>query len=196
MSGLPRDDITRLLQELDAGTSGAVDQLLPVVYAELRRVADGHLRRERAGHTLSPTALVHEAYLRLVGSDPIAWESRAHFFGIAARAMRQILVAHARRRGAEKRGGQWERVTLYTDETPSGSPGAPHDLDLIAVHDALERLSSIDERTARVVELRFFAGLTLDETAHVIGVSRRTVADDWSLARAWLARELGVGGEG
>jgi RNA polymerase sigma factor (TIGR02999 family) len=192
MSSDPPADITRLLRELGDGRAGAIDDVLPVVYGELRRLADRQLRGERAGHTLSPTALVHEAYMHLIRDHDLSWESRAHFFGIAARAMRQVLVAHARRRAAGKRGGGWERVTLYTDATPHGSATDERSFELLDVHDALERLAELDERTARVVELRFFGGLTLEQSAHVLGVSRRTAADDWSLARAWLARELGA----
>jgi len=185
------EEITARFLQRGKGDPAALDYVLPIVYAELRRVADRHLGQERGGHTLSPTALVHEVYLRLAGGTEASFEGRAHFFGVAARAMRQVLVDHARRRRASKRGGAWDRVTLYTDVTPAGTP-APQEFELLDVHDALDRLVALDERTARVVELRFFGGLTLEETAEVLGVSRRTAADDWSLARAWLARELGA----
>jgi RNA polymerase sigma factor (TIGR02999 family) len=186
----PSADITRLLQRRGEGDPAAVDSVFPIVYAELRRLADRHLAQESPGHTLSPTALVHEVYLRLAGDADASWQGRAHFFGVASRAMRQVLVDHARRRRASKRGGEWNRVTLHTDATPAGAQ-VSLEFELLDVHDALERLASLDERTARVVELRFFGGLTLEEVAEVLGVSRRTAAEDWSLARAWLARELG-----
>jgi RNA polymerase sigma factor (TIGR02999 family) len=180
-----RSQVTRILQRPDPETP-TVDRLLPLVYPELRRLALNHLRRERENHTLSPTALVHEAYLRLAGGAEVSWESRAHFFGAAARAMRQILVDHARIRGAAKRGGGWRRVTLEEEFTPSGR----RHFDFLDLHNALEKLMGFDERAARTVELRFFGGLTLDEVAHVLGVSRRTVAGDWTVARMWLSREL------
>jgi RNA polymerase sigma factor (TIGR02999 family) len=182
--------ITRLLHDLGRGEPGAFDALLPLVYEELRILANRHLHQERAGHTLSPTALVHEIYLELAGDANLSWENRAHFFGIAARAMRQVLVSHARRRDAAKRGGGWERVTLSPDLAPDGTPGPSHEVEILDIHHALEKLGAIDERAGRVVELRFFGGLTLDEIAFLLGVSRRTVADDWAVARAVLAREL------
>lgn len=157
------------------------------MYEELRTLATNLMRNERPDHTLRPTALVHEAYLRLLpeaGSS--RWESRAHFFGVAARAMRQILVDHARQRGAVKRGGGLQRVTL--DEALV--PDAPADMEIVALHDALERLSALDERMGRVVELRTFAGLTMAEIAHVLSVSKRTVDADWSFARKWLSQQL------
>ncbi len=146
------------------------------------------MRRERPDHTLRPTALVHEAYLRLVDASPASpWENRAHFFGIAARAMRQILVDHARERSALKRGGGLQRITL--DEPLAAADAL--DLDILAVHDALDKLAVLDERMARGVELRVFAGLTMTEVAEVLGVSKRTADGDWSVARKWLAKELG-----
>ena len=178
--------VTRILRELDLGDPGQAEELLEIVYDELRKLARRQLRGERAGHTLQPTALVHEAYLRLARGREARWESRAHFFGAAARAMRQILVDHARRRRAGKRGGGAERVTL--DTSVPGEDGVA--ADVLDLHEALERLALNDPDLARLVELRFFAGLTLDETAETLGVSRRKVAKDWSVARLWLQREL------
>jgi RNA polymerase sigma factor (TIGR02999 family) len=190
---LPPSEVTRLLLERNApgGTPGAsAEQLFELVYDELRRLAQSLLRRERPEHTLQPTALVHEAFLRLVGETSISWQDRAHFLGIAARAMRQILVDHARRRGAVKRGGGWQRVTLTGEE-----PAAPGDaLEILELHEALDRFAALDARAARVVELRVFGGLTVQETAHLLEVSPRTVDGDWAVARLWLSRELG--GEG
>ena len=163
-----------------------VDALLPVVYEELRRLAASYLRRERPGQTLQPTALVHEAYLRLMKDRPERWQNRAHFCAIAAHSMRQILIERARARGAQKRGGAQPRVTLdeglVAGETPS--------FDLVALDEALGRLEQIDAEQARLVELRFFGGLTIEETAEAIGVSPATLKRRWSLARAWLFREL------
>jgi RNA polymerase sigma factor (TIGR02999 family) len=179
--------VTQILRQLDLSDPEQAEELLAVVYDELRQLAGRQLRGERPGHTLQPTALVHEAYIRLVDADGITWESRAHFFGIAARAMRQILVDHARRRDADKRGGGWERVTLDTGVAED----AGVDTDILDLHTALENLASHDADLARLVELRFFAGLTLDEAADALGVSRRKAAKDWSVARLWLQRELG-----
>lgn len=159
---------------------------MDLVYGELRTLAAGYLRREAAAATLQPTALVHEAYLRLVGGRDIDWRSRAHFFGIAARTMRQILVDHARQRVAAKRGGGGRCVTLHTEMLGADQVSC----GVMDLHEALERLSAMDERTGRMVELRFFAGLTLDEAAAAVGVSRRKAAKDWSVARLWLGREL------
>ena len=174
---------------LDLSDPKHAEELLAIVYDELREIARRQLRGERQGHTLQPTALVHEAYLRLVDSRDMAWESRAHFFGTAARAMRQILVDHARRRNAAKRGGGQERVTLDSGIAAEDSVTA----EVLDLNDALEKLSSHDGDLARLVELRFFAGLTLDETADALGVSRRKAAKDWSVARLWLQRELRQG---
>lgn len=170
-------------------SDSSVEELMPLVYDELRRLARGYLARERRGHTLEPTALVNEAYLRLVDQTHADWRGRSHFFAVGAMMMRRILVDHARRRGSGKRGGDWLRVTL-SEELPRG------DLDLarlLSLQDALERLSELDERQGRVVELRLFAGLTVEEVAEVLGVSKRTVEGDWKHARVWLARELGQG---
>ncbi len=181
-----RSRVTRILQNLDASDPHAREQVVALVYDELRVLAQAQLRRERAGHTLQPTALVNEVYLRLFDSNANSWESRAHFFGVIARAMRQVLVDYARKRAAAKRGGELERVTLVTDIADSGDNAT----DVIELHLALEKLSANDEALARLVELRFFAGLTLDEAADTLGVSRRKAAQDWGVARLWLMREL------
>jgi RNA polymerase sigma factor (TIGR02999 family) len=165
----------------------SADSLLPIVYQELRRLAASYLRRERPGQTLQPTALVHEAYLRLVKDRPGRWQNRAHFCAIAAHSMRQILIERARARGAQKRGGAQPRVTL--DEALVA--GQEPTVDLVALDLALERLAAIDPEQARLVELRFFGGLTVDETAEAMNISPATVKRHWAVARAWLARELG-----
>ena len=170
----------------------AAEELLPLVYDELRRLARRYLSRERPDHTLEPTALVHEAYVRLVDPAQDNWRGRTHFFAVGARVMRHLLVDHARGKGRAKRGGGWRRVTL-AEEAP---PWAARDLDredLLALDAALEKLSRIDEREARIVELRFFAGLKIREVASLLGVSKRTVEDDWAHARVWLRRELAGG---
>ena len=185
-------EITAILNELVAGTLPAADRsdrLYAAVYRELHRIAVGLMRRERGDHTLQPTALVHEAYMKLVDAPDAAWQGRSHFYGIAARAMRQVLVDHARRHGAGKRGGDAERVTLATNL--GAVDGA--DLEILALHDALEELARTDARMARVVELRVFGGLTAPEAAAVLDVSLRTVDEDWRMAKMWLARELGGG---
>lgn len=181
-------EITRLLGELRAGRQDAASRLVPVVYGELRRMAAHYMRWERQDHTLQPTALVHEAYLRLVGQRE-DWRNRAHFFGVAAQLMRRILVDHARGHQAEKRGGAWPKVSLdeafvYSQEK-SG--------ELLAIDEALARLEQWDPRQSRIVELRFFVGLTVEETAEVLGVSPKTVKRDWSVARAWLRGEMEKG---
>jgi RNA polymerase sigma factor (TIGR02999 family) len=177
--------VTALLQAWSGGDQEARDQLLPLIYAELRRRAASQLRRERHGHTLQPTALVHEAYLRLVGQK-VAWKSRAHFFALASEMMRRILVDHARGRKREKRDGAWTRVEL--DEAVAISER--RDVDLILLDQALAELTALDPQHGRVIELRFFGGMTLEETAEVLGVSPATVKRDWSLARTWLYRRL------
>ncbi len=164
----------------------SLDSLLPVVYQELRRLAASYLRRERPGQTLQPTALVHEAYLRLMKDRPERWQNRAHFCAIAAHSMRQILIERARARDAIKRGGDVPRVTL--DEALVG--GSAPSFDLLALDEALERLAAIDLEQARLVELRFFGGLTVEETAEAMNISPATVKRHWTMARAWLAREL------
>ncbi len=164
------------------GSGRAIDELLPVVYEELRALAAVHLRGERPNHTLSPTALVHEAYLRLASASRTRWVSRAHFFAIAATVIRRILLKHGRRRRCAKRGGGWQRVELRDDDLTFEIDG----VDLIALDEALTKLGRIAPQKLRVVELRFFAGLGVDETAEVLSVSPRTVARDWRFARAWL----------
>lgn len=181
------DDVTALLAEASAGRRGALDRLIPVVYDELRQLAHRRLRDERPGHTLSTTALVHETYLKLVDVDRAQWRDRVHFFGVAANAMRRILIDHARTRHRDKRGGpDLVHVTL----ADAASVSADRDEDLIALDDALARLEAENERYARVVECRFFVGLTLEETADALDVSLATVKRDWSFCRAWLNREL------
>ena len=179
-------DVTRLLVELRSGNPEAEAKLIPVVYNHLHRLAAHYMRRERPDHTLQATALVNEAYLRLVSQEATSWQDRAHFFGVAAHLMRQILVDHARSRQAGKRGGPAEKLPL--DEALELSPARSR--ELIELDDALKSLGQLDPQQARVVELRFFAGLTVEETAEVLGISPRTVKRDWSVARAWLHGEL------
>lgn len=178
-------EVTRLLEALQAGAEGASDQLAPLVYHELHALAVHFMRREREDHTLQPTALVNEAYMRLMGQQQVSWQNRAHFYGIAAQAMRRILVDHARRARAAKREGG-ERVTL--DE--SVADHSERSVDLLALDDALNRLAVALPRQARVVELRFFSGLDIDETAEVLGISPATVKRDWTFAKAFLQREM------
>jgi RNA polymerase sigma factor (TIGR02999 family) len=180
-------NITHLLHEWSAGDQQALETLTPLVYEELRKQAARYLRRERQGHTLQTTALIHEAYLRLVDARDVNWQGRAHFFAIAANLMRRILVDHARRRDASKRGGSFVRMSL--DETLAVAEEV--EVDLIAIDEALDRLAALDPQQARVVELRFFSGLTVEETAAALGVSPKTVKRDWAVARAWLRREIG-----
>ena len=184
-----QSDVTRLLVRLTDGDRGAVDQLMPLVYDELRRIASAHLRRERSGHTLQATALVHEAYLRLIDQRTVQWRNRAHFFAIASRMIRRILVDHARTTNAAKRGEGAAKLSL--DEAIA-TPGG-RDLDLVALDDALETLARVDPDQSRLVELRYFGGLTIDETAEVMQTSAATVSREWSSARAWLFRELSRG---
>ena len=178
-------DVTRLLVDLQRGADGAADQLVPLVYGELHKLAVHYMRAERGDHTLQPTALVHEAYMRLVDQRNASWQNRSHFFGIAAQAMRRILVDHARRKRAGKREGG-DRVTL--DESVAEAP--QRSVDLIAVDDALNKLAALDPRQARVVELRFFGGLDIEQTAESLGISPATVKRDWTFARAFLQREM------
>jgi len=180
-------DVTGLLLAWRAGDASAHEQLLPAIYDELRRQAARAMRREGDAHTLQATALVHEAYLRLVDQRRVEWRSRAHFFGVAAQMMRRVLVDHARARLADKRGGALQRVTLG-DVGPDESN---HELDVLALHDALERLAALDPRQARLVELRYFGGLGIEDTAEALEVSPATVKREWAVARAWLRRELG-----
>lgn len=179
-------EVTALLHRIADGDEEGMQRLIPLVYGELRQLAARQLRNERPDHTLSPTSLVHEAFLRLAGPAPMSWESRSHFFRVAAQAMRRILVDHARRRTAQKRGRQ-HQVTLdaaLEESLPATSQ------DIIDVDEALERLARLDVRQARVVELRYFVGLSIEETAEVLGASAATVKRDWMVARAWLQREL------
>jgi len=186
----PSSEITQLLQDWRSGDRKALDTLLPRVYKELRRLARHQLRNERPDHTLQSAALVHEAYLRLVGvSPPQQWESRTHFFAIAAQLMRQILVDYARRHGAAKRGGSVCKLSL---EDAMATPGRAR-VDIVALDDALHALARIDERQSRVVELRFFAGLSLNEISAVLEIAPATVQRDWTAARAWLHREISRG---
>lgn len=179
-------DVTALLRLAEHGDDGALDRVFPLVYHELQRIARAQLGRERAGHTLQATALVNEAYLKLVQRPPSGTADRGHFLGVAARAMRQVLVDHARAWSADKRGGGVAPVTL--NEELSGVGSDPE--DILALDEALDRLDALDERLRRVVELRYFAGLQDEEIADVLGVTRRTVQRDWVKARAWLHREL------
>ena len=178
--------VTDLLARWRSGNREALDALMPLVYGELRRLARHYLRRERSDHTLQCTALVHEAYVRLAGGNPPDWKDRAHFFGVAARLMRQILVDHARAHRAAKRGGDAPRLPL--DEEMIGAGSA--DLDVLALDDALNDLAAISPQQSQIVELRFFSGLTIEETSEVMGVSPATVKRSWTTARAWLFREM------
>jgi len=180
------EEVTLLLSALTRGDDGAASKLIPVVYAELRRLAGSYMRRERVDHTLQATALVHEAYLKLIEQRSANWQSRAHFFGVAAQLMRRILIDHARGHSRQKRGGEQKRVSL--DEAFVFSEKQAD--ELLAVDDSLNRLAEIDPRQARVVELRFFGGLSVEEAAEVLGVSPKTVKRDWSVAKAWLYADL------
>ncbi len=184
--GQPPGEVTALLLAWRTGDREALEKLIPLVYGDLRERAERYLKRERAGHTLQPTALVHEAYLKLVDQTRVAWRNRAHFLGVAARAMREVLVDYARRHRSGKRGAGQTLVALE-----DGSAAAsPRSVDLLALDVALERLASHDERQSRLVELRVFGGLTIDETAEALGISPATVSLDWKHAQAWLHREL------
>jgi len=182
-----RAEVTELLQQWSVGRQDALEQLLPAIYGELKRLAGSYLRRERPDHTLQATALVHEAFLKLVDQRDVRWQNRAHFFGIAAQIMRRILVDHARAHTASKRGSGERPLSL--DDALVIAP-AP-DVDVLALDDALTRLAVVDPQQSRVVELRFFGGLTIDETAEVLGISPATVGREWTLAKAWLYAELG-----
>ena len=184
------DDITQLLRAWSDGNQAALDRLMPLVYAQLRQAAHRYMARERRGHTLQTTALVNEVYVRLAKAREMRWQDRVHFFAISAQMMRRILTDHARARQYAKRGGGAQVVSL--DEAPEVSP-KPH-ADLVALDDALKRLAAVDERKSRVVELRYFGGLSVEETGEVLKVSPETVMRDWKLAKAWLLRELS--GEG
>jgi RNA polymerase sigma-70 factor (ECF subfamily) len=180
------DNITQLLVELRAGNADAMARLLPIVYRELRRLAAHYMRQERPGHTLQPTALVHEAYLRLVGQADRNWQNRAHFFAVAAQTMRTVLVDHARANLTRKRGGKQVHVELNN----SLNLAAPKPQAILVLDETLRRLEQIDPRASRVVELRWFVGLSVEEAAHVMGISEKTVRRDWNFAKAWLQTEL------
>lgn len=188
----PSPNLTQLLISYSEGNREALEELLPQVYQELRRLAQSYMRRESSGHTLQATALVHEAFFRLVDQKSMQWQNRAQFFGIAAQLMRRILIDHARNRHAAKRGGSQAKIAF--DEAVHWSDG-DEGPDLLALDVALEKLAAIDARQAKVVELRYFGGLSIEETAHVLGTSPATVKRDWTLAKVWLYRELGTEAE-
>jgi len=216
MNSDDRQEVTELLtgidRELPPSSCETSEELMVAIYPRLRRLAQKYLAGERPGHTLMPTAIVHEAYLRLVDQDRVDWQGRTHFFAVSARAMRRVLIDHARSKGREKRGGEWQRVSLVEDRqgdgegrgsSPDGGGGPANwqsdlaNLDMeqfMTVHAALERLAKLDPRQAQILELRFFAGLTVQEVADALGVSKRTVEGDWTHARAWFQRELEHGG--
>jgi RNA polymerase sigma factor (TIGR02999 family) len=190
MSQSPRPhDVTTLLVEWRQGDAAALDQLIPLVYTELRKLARAHLRRELAAHSVQATALVHEVYLRLVNADRIPVENRAHFMAVAARLMRQILVDHARRRLAGKRGGAATRLSLDA-VSPKAARIGPTDVNVLALDEALDELASFDAQQSHIVEMRFFAGLTIEETAQALDISTATVERDWAMAKAWLYQQL------
>ncbi len=178
--------ITKLLQDHASGNRDALDKLMPLVYKQMQELARYRLYHEKKDHTLSTTALVHEAYLKLVDFDRIEWQNRNHFFAIASQVMRNILVDHAVKQSAQKRGGDWQKVTL--GEKDAAQEVQLH--DILSIHQALERLEKLDERQVRVVECRFFGGLTIEETSEALNISTPTVSRDWKMARAWLNREL------
>jgi len=181
------ENISQLLVKWSDGDKAALEALMPLVYKELRRLASNYLRKERPGHTLQPTALVNEAYLKLIDQRVSKWQNRAHFYGIAAQLMRRILVEHARLKHAEKRGGAaQERLSI----TSAGELSTKPDLDLLALHEALEELARVDPQQSRIVELKFFGGLSIEETAEVLGLGHATVERDWKMARAWLRMQL------
>ena len=182
----PVNEVSQLLVDWREGDKAAFDKLMGVVHQELRRIARRYMRGERAGHTLESAALVNEAYLRLIDVKTIDWQSRAHFFAVAAQLMRRILVDHARSRNYAKRGGVQQKLSLSEADRFANKP----DIDLVALDDALKALAAMNEQLSRIVELRFFGGLTIEEAAEVLGVSHATVERDWSVARAWLRREI------
>jgi RNA polymerase sigma-70 factor (ECF subfamily) len=182
--------ISEILRDWSGGNDASANVLLTLVYDELRKIASQYLRKERSDHTLQPTALVHEAYLKLVDISGISWQSRAHFFAVASNVMRQILVDHARARLTEKRGKDSQRIAL---EDAIGISDKP-DVDLIILDEALKQLAEFDEQQDRIVELRFFGGLTIEETAHVLKISPATVKREWTIAKAWLYRRMKSGG--
>ena len=190
MDGGDQTGITQLLIAWSDGEREALERLVPLVYDDLRRLAAGYMGRETPGHALQPTALVHEAYVRLIDQRRVQWRNRAHFFGVAANMMRRILVDDARRRRAEKRGGAAERVTLVGDEIAAPDQ---RDIDVLALHEALERLAAFDPQQERIVELRYFGGLTIEETAEVVSLSPATVVREWTIAKAWLRADMSGG---
>lgn len=179
-------NVTQLLNQVSNGDELALDSILPLVYNELRKISSKYLRDEYRQHTLQTTELVHEAYIKLIGSNSLSWESRAHFYGIAARSMRQILVDHARKRKSQKRGSGLTCITL--DKVAQNFINM--DEQILDLNDALEKLESIEERSSKIVELRFFSGLSIDETAEILKVSPATIKRDWNFAKAWLYREI------
>jgi RNA polymerase sigma-70 factor, ECF subfamily len=179
-------EVTRILREISAGKTDAQNELLPHVYQELRKLAQSYLRKERENHTLQATEIVHEAYLKLVGFENINWQNRAQFFAIAATLMRRILVDYARERNAEKRGGEWQKVTL----NEAANSLRQNEIDVIELNDALEELAKLDELQGKLVELRFFGGLTIEETAEALNISPATVKREWAMAKAFLYENL------
>lgn len=179
-------DVTKLLIQLSQGNDGVVDEIFPLIYDELKRIAGGYLKNERGDHTLQPTALVHEAYLKLIDQTRVSWQNRAHFLGVAAQVMRRILVDHARERAAEKRLGKLDKLQLDENVDKAVEMSG----ELIALDDALKILAKVDPPLAKLVELRYFGGLTFEETAEVMEISLRTAKRHWQLARAWLHRHL------
>jgi RNA polymerase sigma factor (TIGR02999 family) len=188
MASVPAPDVTQLLAQWSGGSQAALDQLMPLVYGELHRLAGAYLRRERSNHTLQSTALVHEAFMRMVHQQDVQWKNRAHFFAIAAQMIRRILVDYARSQHAEKRGSG--AVKLSLDEAMAVPLPSGTDIDLLGLNDALDHLTEMDERQSRIVELRFFAGLSIEETAEVLQLSPATIKREWQTARAWLFREM------
>jgi RNA polymerase sigma factor (TIGR02999 family) len=179
---------TEFLRDLSSGDSSAADRLMPLVYTELREIAQGCLRNERPGHTLQPTALVHEVFIKLVDQTRVNYRGRTHFLALSAQAMRRILVDHARGKARDKRGGGRPRIELDESLTVS----AQRDEDLLALDEALEKLAKLDPRQAKIVEMRFFGGMTVEEVAEALGVSKRTIESEWTMVRAWLRREMSV----
>jgi RNA polymerase sigma factor (TIGR02999 family) len=188
----PSENVTQLLVDWSKGDQQALDQLMPLVYSELRRLAANYLRRERQGHTLQPTALVNEAYLKLIDQKNAKWQNRAQFYGVSAQLMRRILVDHARQHQAAKRGGSaQERLSITSaDQLGARQLASEPAIDLLALNEALEELAVMDPQQARIVELKFFGGLSIEETAEVLGIGHATVERDWKMARAWLRRKL------
>jgi len=181
-----KQEISVILRDWSDGNRASADALLTIVYDELRKIAAQYLSKERSGHTLQPTALVHEAYMKLVDISDIKWQDRAHFFAVSANVMRHILVDHARAKRAAKRGGSAQRIEFDDAVSLSNEPN----VDLLAIDESLKELAKFDEQQSRIVELRFFGGLTIEETAHVVGISPATVKREWSVAKAWLRRRL------